>query len=1123
MLAISAFADPITPQRALQIAQEYLVPGNTMNITTRAKAKKATTKNSPYYIISRGTNQGFVIVAGDDCLPEVLGYTDKGNFDENNLPPALKDMLDCWQMAVENAQEDGSNIAEARMRKAQRRVASRVNITPFVTAHWHQSSPYNDNCPTLTSNGSRAATGCVATAESQILYYWRKDLPSTLQATTPTYGYGDAPVKRSVAKGTPLKWDLMLDQYGSESQEYKQAVAEFVFATGAATWLTYGSSTSGNLEKVPYTFSTYFGMNGGEVKYRESYSQEAWTQLIYNELAQGRPVMYTGVHPDNGGHAVFIHGYQASSDKMYFNFGWGGGNGYDGYYTTDLTTGMNGFCSYQSCLVGAYPKKWNMDVKITPPVHTYAKIDNKCTVKITNNSTLDVRGIYIFTATASSKPSDLAKANSSDTETLFETGTTNSIQLTIKPTSSKTTYITVTDANLNVLAQTTVEAEAADASLAFESVEVVGSSDTTEKDGVAYTNVYNDSKAVINLVVNNHGNSAWGGTAKVDIYCLDEKTNEWNLFKSVSNSKAEVGTDGSSSVEFSALMLEKEKYYYATCSEEWGVGTQKIAVDLSKATTPKAYFTLKDADMEVVEFTNNVLKLKGHFDNATFNTSSFAKKTTYKTATAYDLTECVAVKTVTQEVNPNALYYVSDDSKAEGTNIVKAGKCANLSLEAGYNFAPFADFVAEKAELRLGEGYAKWQLVTTPFTATISNGMFAREDTLFRTSLRTHDVTTLEAGKTYLVMNATVRGNVLRGENTTVLAQPQTNADASIVGTYSNITTPQGAMLINEEEKQYFAPVDEGTAVEALRGYFYNSAATTKFRAYTNLSLDPSYAILANDIEEAYQVLEEYADIVTPEAYASYLALIKEAEEAFTTRSLDTTTKVKKCYEALAAYAETYMKQISDAGNTEIDFTDNIVNPSFESKNTSGWTLGKKEGITSVGGVYDGTVANNYRAVGLDGKYVFLSLITSADSSSVSIEQEVKNLAPGYYRVSAMLGTDENSSVTMFAGDSVVVVNGHAFGHLYLTEAVIDDVLVEANEGEETGSLLIGVKEGRWYKADDFRLTYVRSVKKDEADVIEAVDVKPVCKGVYTLQGVKVESAVRPGLYVIDGKKVVVR
>lgn len=1113
----------------MQIAQEYFVPGKTMTMSVRAKAKKASTQNSPYYIISRGTDCGFVIVSGDDCLPEVLGYTDSGNFDPNNLPPALQDMLDGWQLAVENAQADGSNITEARARKARRKANNRVNIPPFVTSHWHQSSPYNDNCPTITSNGNRAATGCVATAASQILYYWRKDLPSTLQASTPTYGYGDAPVTRSVPKGTPLKWDLMLDQYGSESKEYKQAVAEFVFATGAATWLTYGASTAGNIEKIPYTFSAYFGMNGGEVKYRDSYSQEGWTQLIYNELAQGRPVMYTGVHPSNGGHAVFVHGYQASTDKMYFNFGWGAGNGYDGYYTTDQTTGMNGFCGSQSCLVGAYPKHWNMDAKIIAPSHVYAKIDNTVTVNIKNNSTLDLVGVYVFSSTSDTKPTDLSKANSFDEETMFLRGETNSVQLTVKPASAKPTYVIVTDANLNVLAKAVVEVENADASLVMNSIDIMGSSETTVKDGVTYTNIYNDAKVIVNIGMGNVGNSAWAGTAKVDLYSLNEETNEWEFVKSTSNSKAEVGTSDVSNVEMTLLSLEKDKYYYVACSDEWSVGIQKIAIDFSKAPSTKAYFVLKGTDMEVVDYVDGTLTIKGHFDYSNFNSANFAKKQAYKTATAYDLTQCVGVKYVYQDVNPNALYYVSDDSEAEGTNVVKAGVCADLNLTTGYDFVPRSDFKAKKATLNLGIDVARWRLITTPFDAVVPDGIIAREDTLYKLGIKGREVSTLEAGKTYLVMTSSARNLSLYGENTNVLAAPQTNADPSIVGTYTNITAPKNAMIPNDDEKQYFFPTEEtvyGTEIKALCGYFYNSTVNAMFRAYTNLVLDPAYCTLAQKIEEAYGVLGKYADIVTPSAYDSYLEKIHDAEKVFTERPYETSTLVKKCYEQLLADGEDYMKQIADVGNLEIDFTGNIANPSFETKTTSGWTVIKREGVTGGSSVVDGTKANNNRAVGLDGSYVFQSFI-AADSTSVGIEQEVKNLTPGYYRLTAMVGTDWSSEITLFAGDSTVAVAGHEFGNLYMSKATIDDILVEANgsESEETGSLTIGVKAGRWYKVDDFHLTYVRSIKKEETDaIISIAEGSPQTKdGIYTIMGTKVSDASRPGIYIINGRKFIKR
>lgn len=1104
-----------------------------MQITTRAKARRASavgSGNAPYYVISRGANQGFVIVAGDDCLPEILGYTEQGDFDESNLPEALQDMLDVWQETIETAQANGTNVSMAKARKAQRRAAStRTNIEPFVTSHWHQSTPYNDNCPTLTANGNRAATGCVATAASQILYYWRKDLPSTLQASTPTYGYGDAPVTRSVPKGTPLKWDLMLDQYGSESSEYKQAVAEFVFATGAATWLTYGSSTAGNIEKIPYTFSAYYGMNGGTVHYRNSYGQEGWTQLLYNELAKGRPVMYTGVHPSNGGHAVFVHGYRAANDLFYFNFGWGAGNGYDGYYTTTLETGMNGFNDSQSALIGAYPKAWNLTTSLMPSAHVYANVENEFTVKIENNSTLDFSGVYLFASTSATKPSSLSNAKSSDKETVFAKGTTGEVTLTAKPTSAKIWYITATDENLNVLAKIEVTPEVVQSDLRLKTLYVDGSSETEQFDGQDYQVVYN-SKSVAYATITNASDIAYEGTLRMNFWVYDETTKDW-IDVGYKSKKASIDGNSTGDVSFtvSGTGFEVGKYYMAKLVNP--VPSTDDLIDYKAATDTVVHFVLKDGDMAVVSYADNCLTLKGHFDATAFNSSTFANKTTYKKATVYDLTQCTGVGTVTQSVNPNALIYVADDSEATGVNVIRAGKCAQLSLTPGYNFTPRADFVAERAQIILGTKPALWYLLTAPFAATVPDGVVAREVTSHNSSgitNKTADVTTLEAGKTYLIMSSSSRNMVLTGENVTVVAAPVANTDEAVVGTYTNTVTPAGAQLLDEEEKQSFTPVDEGSAVEALRGYWYASDLTKSFRAYSSTTLDPSFVTLAQSIEEAYQILDKYKSITTAAAYNAYLAEVQQAEKDFSTRGEGTvftgSTAIKKYATKLLEDGAAYMKQIENVGNMEIDFTDNIVNPSFESGTgkPKGWTLGEKEGYTSVGSVVVGTSANDYRAVGLDGSNVFQSLIAKADSSSVSISQVVEGLTPGYYRLTAMLGTDENSTVTMFAGDSTVTVAGHAFGHLYLSKAVIENIPVEAAEGAETGTLNIGVQEGRWYKADHFTLTYTGSFEREDdfTGIIDIADgVLPVQKGIYTLQGVKVTKMTEPGIYIIDGKK----
>ena len=306
-LCISAtmIAGPIDLEKAKSLAASFM-PVSTdpvlVKTAVRNEAKSRTldekTKSAaPYYIFSRGENQGFVIVSGDDCLPEILGYTESGNFDEELLPPHLLGWLDHYANLIEEAQANGVNTPnEARTRSSiepnVRTADARVNIDPLVTAHWHQSGPYNNRCPYLTGTTNRAVTGCVATAAAQVIYYWRKDNPATLLATTPTYGYGDAPVTVSYPKGTPMKWELMLDNYnGSRPAEYDDAVATFNAAVGAGTWLTYGSSTSGQISDLVNTFNSYFRMSS-TCLYKDGQSQTAWENLIYTELIAGRPIVY---------------------------------------------------------------------------------------------------------------------------------------------------------------------------------------------------------------------------------------------------------------------------------------------------------------------------------------------------------------------------------------------------------------------------------------------------------------------------------------------------------------------------------------------------------------------------------------------------------------------------------------------------------------------------------------------------------------------------------------------------------------------------------------------------------------------------------------------------------------
>lgn len=926
LTVVNAVANPIDAEKARQIAAGFLPSTPDFTLVAQAprnqakslKLSKEVAATSPYYIYSRGEGHGFVIVAGDDCLPTILGYTEYGDFDASNIPPALQDMLDGWAQAVEDAQVNGTNQT-----KTLKLAAERENIQPIMTSHWHQTSPYNNRCPYLTGTTNRAVTGCVATAASQILYYWRRDLPSTLQATTPTYGYGDAPVTESVPAGTELRWDLMQDSYsGGESAAVKNAVAEFVFATGAATWLTYGSSTSGNIEKIPYTFSAYFGMNGGTVHYRNSYSQDGWVKLLYGELTLGRPVMYTGVHPTRGGHAVVVHGYRKTGDLFYFNFGWGGGS--DGYYTVDTETGMNGFNEGQSALIGAYPKTWNIDTDIEVPEKIYAQRTAKFKFNLTNNSTLPLQGFYLFASTSATTPTSLSPAKSKDTETIIETGKSATITLSCKPTSTSKWYITLTDKDLNVLKKIEVTPEVPSSKLILKSIYAQASADTEIIGGVEYSKFYSN-KAVVDATIMNDDDIDYEGTGKINVYVYDEEAQQWTLNGTTS---ATVSIDAKSSKRItfnmtntSSCPLAAGKRYYAEVASPWKTSATEDVIQMPEE-TPKAYFVITgESDLAVTSFENNILNFTGHWDRASFE--SIAKRNTYATANVYDLTQVQSVDVNHNPdalPNPNALVYVPGWVRTNIKNVVYVFDnedvfCDILKLTAGYDFQLRADIPAFSAELYLNGEVGKWYQITVPFDAFVPDGVYARQINSHTSrglnANGTPEVYSLVAGYTYLIMPSTRDDKLDIGElgSTYVVASPAENPDPAVKGVYMNTVVPVGAFLINDDETQYFEPIKAETEIGGLRGYFTTDDITAKFRVNTTTGPDPAYITLAKNIQTASDILDEYGGSQPVEIREAFADSIAEAKNKFTHRvdnGLSNTTEIKKYAANLLAMAEQF-------------------------------------------------------------------------------------------------------------------------------------------------------------------------------------------------------------------------
>ena len=80
MVSASLMADPIDAERAKSLAAQFMPSAGTQPELVKTAARRSRSgrrlapayqKVAPYYIFSRGENQGFVIVSGDDALPEV--------------------------------------------------------------------------------------------------------------------------------------------------------------------------------------------------------------------------------------------------------------------------------------------------------------------------------------------------------------------------------------------------------------------------------------------------------------------------------------------------------------------------------------------------------------------------------------------------------------------------------------------------------------------------------------------------------------------------------------------------------------------------------------------------------------------------------------------------------------------------------------------------------------------------------------------------------------------------------------------------------------------------------------------------------------------------------------------
>ena len=213
-----AIASPISRQQALQNAQAFLsakgknIPQSSLR---NAPSKSATATAENYYVFNVGENAGYVIAAGDDCAPAILGYADAGSVDPDDMPSNMKAWLEEYASQIKYMQAKGQTSSEPAL------TATHAAISPLLTTTWDQGNPYNLNCPVFLTN-EKSVTGCVATAMAQVMFFHRAKSVTATTATIPAYtcrhkwNTGTETLQISVEAipaGSPIDWDNMLNSY----------------------------------------------------------------------------------------------------------------------------------------------------------------------------------------------------------------------------------------------------------------------------------------------------------------------------------------------------------------------------------------------------------------------------------------------------------------------------------------------------------------------------------------------------------------------------------------------------------------------------------------------------------------------------------------------------------------------------------------------------------------------------------------------------------------------------------------------------------------------------------------------------------------------------------------------
>ncbi|MCH5247385.1 MAG: C10 family peptidase [Muribaculaceae bacterium] len=306
-----SYARKISLNEALAISQGF----RSANLGYFSPDASSAAKFRDQIYVINGSNGGWMLVSADDRAPlMVLGYSDKGSLDLNNLSTAAQGVLEGYAEGLQRLDTSSAKTVAPSL-------SSRGSAAPLLgDIAWDQGYPYNALFPWFGEYQGNA--GCVQIAQGQMMYFYQH--PKKGQGSN-SFVIEGVQYSADFSKSF-YQWNIMKPYYdGDDSQESIDAVSKLIYDIAIANNANLSNALTpaalneaGLIDYFKYDRSIY-------VIKADECTREYLENAMRQSIDEGHPVYIQAYNDMGGGHAFICDGY---NDEGYFHFNMGGATGY---------------------------------------------------------------------------------------------------------------------------------------------------------------------------------------------------------------------------------------------------------------------------------------------------------------------------------------------------------------------------------------------------------------------------------------------------------------------------------------------------------------------------------------------------------------------------------------------------------------------------------------------------------------------------------------------------------------------------------------------------------------------------------------------------------------------------